>query len=115
MIELEVKDLKLLQRVCRKLGFEFIENNTLSLYSGVKSQVDAQIRLPGWKYNVGVTSKGFTYDHWGSKPDTMKHLVGLKNEYVLTVSEKVARKNRHRNRRKTKAERPGWQFVEVYV
>ena len=116
IMEWEIRDWGLLEQTCKDLGIEFLRDKRLSLYGSTRHKVEAQISLPGWKYNVGFTNDGkVLYDHYGSKSDTFKNFIDLKNEYTLRAAEKVAKQNRKRTWRKTEKNRPGWKFVEVYV
>lgn len=117
ILEMKISNWQLLQETCKAIGAKCtIGELKLKLFSDKPYDVRARIKLPGWRYEIGVSAKGdLYYDNFGSQSDTMKHLVKLRNEYTLRVAEKVAKKQKRRCRRIKKGVRPGWQFVEVYV
>jgi predicted secreted Zn-dependent protease len=114
-MEWEIRDWKLLEQTCKDLGIDYIKDTRLSLYGSTRHNVEAQISLPGWKYNVGFTTDGkVLYDHYGSASDSFNRFTELKNEYTLRSAEQVAKRTGKRTWRKTDKNRPGWKFVEVY-
>ncbi len=67
-IELEVTDLKSLDRACRQMGFRLNRNQkTFKWYSGM-AQCDHAIRIPGAEYEIGLIRKDGKYelqtDYW---------------------------------------------------
>jgi hypothetical protein len=117
IIQFQVKDWDLLQAVCDDIHAPcLIGKQVISMFSSNKVNAFAKINLPGWKFPIAITEDGeLMYDHWGAKPDTMQHLVTMRNEYTLRLAEKTAGRQRRRSRRVTRADRPDWQFVEVTV
>jgi len=84
-IELEIKDLKSLEKACTRMGFQFMrDQKTHAWYGqfvgdsplpeGMKvedlGKCDHAIRVPGCSYEVGVIKKGQNYglvwDYWRS-------------------------------------------------
>ena len=117
VLEFKVSDWEVLQDACKAVGAKCVIGELkLKLYWGTPYNVRAKVRLPGWRYEVGISVDGnLYYDHFGSEANTMPNLAKLRNEYTLRVAEKTARKKKRRFKRVTNASRPGWQFLEVYV
>ena len=72
----KVKDFGVLKSVLDSKGIKYRENCMASLYGSNKVKAEVAFTLPGWKYEVAVTSEGeLMYDHFGSSSGTF-HLLG---------------------------------------
>jgi len=82
------KDISKLEEACAQLGYQFrlTTGEKVKTFGSTTLDAVAAIKLPGWRYEIAVDSKGnIKYDHWGSDRDSMKHL-GL---MAQTYNEKV--------------------------
>lgn len=83
----KVKDIEILQAVCKEKGIEFkIGEQEVRQFGRQEIKAVASFKLEGWKYSVAVTEDGsLLYDHWGSEPDSMHKLGLLVQEYNKSV------------------------------
>jgi hypothetical protein len=61
-IELEVKDLGVLGQACTRLGLSLIKGQKTFRWYGQEAQCDHCIRVPGADYEIGVNSRGGSYE-----------------------------------------------------
>ena len=61
-IELEVKDLGTLGQACSRLGLELLKNMKTFKWYGQEAPCDHCIRVPGASYEIGILSKGGSYE-----------------------------------------------------
>jgi hypothetical protein len=117
-IELEIKDLSSLKEACKRLGFEFSENQQSYQWYGrwigdsplpdgiTEDQLgkcDHAIKVPGAPYEVGVVRKGksyiLLYDDWikgGLKKKLGVNAGLLKQAYTIETLRKEARRKNYR-------------------
>ena len=78
------KDISKLEEACASLGYQFrlTSGESVRTFGSTTINAVAAIKLPGWRYEVAVDTDGnIKYDHWGSQPDTMKHLGLMVQDY----------------------------------
>ena len=112
-IELEINDLESLKTACKKLGFNFMENQTSYLWFGrwmgdspLPEGINVEdlgkcthaIHIPAAVYEVGVVQKGSKYnlmwDYWvggGLEKHIGKNACKLKQAYTLERIRKTAK------------------------
>ena len=112
-IELEINDLESLKTACKKLGFDFMENQKTYLWYGTwmgdtplpeginvedLGKCTHAIQVPAAAYEVGVVKKGSKYnlmwDYWiggGLEKHIGKNACKLKQAYTLEQIRKGAR------------------------
>ena len=56
-IELEVKDIAVLKKACKKLGLKFAQNQETFKWYGRDSSCNHAIKVPGAEYEIGVVRK----------------------------------------------------------
>ena len=117
-IELEIKDLQSLKEACKRLGFEFSDNQQSYQWYGrwvgdsplpegiTEDQLgrcDHAIKVPGAQYEVGVVRKGqsyiLLYDEWikgGLKAKLGVNAGLLKQAYTIETLRKEARQKNYR-------------------
>jgi len=117
-IELDIKDLQSLKEACKRLGFEFCQNQQSYLWYGrwvgdsplpegiTEDQLgkcDHAIKVPGAQYEVGVVRKGqsfiLLYDEWvkgGLKTKLGVNAGLLKQAYTIETLRKEARQKNYR-------------------
>ena len=117
-IELEIKDLSSLKEACKRLGFEFSDNQQSYQWYGrwvgdsplpegiTEDQLgrcDHAIKVPGAQYEVGVVRKGqsyiLLYDEWikgGLKAKLGVNAGLLKQAYTIETLRKEARQKNYR-------------------
>jgi hypothetical protein len=117
-IELEIKDLQCLKEACKRLGFEFCENQQSYQWYGrwvgdsplpegvTEDQLgkcDHAIKVPGAQYEVGVVRKGngyiLLYDDWikgGLRKKLGVNAGLLKQAYTIETLRKEARQKNYR-------------------
>lgn len=117
-IELEIKDLSSLKEACKRLGFEFCDNQQSYQWYGrwigdsplpdgiTEDQLgkcDHAIKVPGAQYEVGVVRKGksyiLLYDDWikgGLKKKIGVNAGLLKQAYTIETLRKEARRKNYR-------------------
>ena len=117
-IELEIKDLQSLKEACKRLGFEFCDNQQSYQWYGrwvgdsplpegiTEDQLgrcDHAIKVPGAQYEVGVVRKGqsyiLLYDEWikgGLKAKLGVNAGLLKQAYTIETLRKEARQKNYR-------------------
>ena len=117
-IELEIKDLQSLKEACKRLGFEFRDNQQSYQWYGrwvgdsplpegiTEDQLgrcDHAIKVPGAQYEVGVVRKGqsyiLLYDEWikgGLKVKLGVNAGLLKQAYTIETLRKEARQKNYR-------------------
>ena len=61
-IELEVKDLAVLNRACSRLGLEFVKGQKSFKWFGKEASCDHAVKIPGASYEVGVVKTGGSYE-----------------------------------------------------
>ena len=61
-IELEVKDIAVLKKACRKLGLEFVQDQKTFQWYGKESSCNHAIKVPGASYEIGVIRKEGRYE-----------------------------------------------------
>ena len=61
-IELEVKDLGILGKACRKIGLEFIRGKDSFKWYDKEASCDHAIKVPGADYELGVIDKDGCYE-----------------------------------------------------
>lgn len=61
-IELEINDLSCLKKACKRLGFQFTDNQKTYAWYGRSEKCDHAIKVPDCKYEVGVIKKGTKYE-----------------------------------------------------
>jgi hypothetical protein len=80
--------LDLLEGIVGRLGGKFTLTNEVKLYGSNKTPSMASIKLPGWRYDIAVTTDGeLIYDHFGSgagSMDKLHSMVQMYNEEVTT-------------------------------
>jgi len=82
--KVKVSSLKLLQSACEQLGYSFrlVGEGKVRLWQGNVPGAVAAVKLPNWRYEVAVNSKGeILYDHFGSTPDSFKYLGLMTQRY----------------------------------
>ena len=81
----KIKDLNILESVCKSMGFEFVEGEqAVKMYGNqqVSENVVASIKLPGWRYSIAIGANGaLSYDHFGSEADSFDRLGELVQTY----------------------------------
>ena len=117
-IELEIKDLQSLKEACKRLGFEFCDNQQsyqwygrwvgdIPLSEGITEdqlgRCDHAIKVPGAQYEVGVVRKDqsyiLLYDEWikgGLKAKLGVNAGLLKQAYIIETLRKEARQKNYR-------------------
>lgn len=117
-IELDIKDLQSLKEACKRLGFEFCQNQQSYQWYGrwvgdsplpegiTEDQLgkcDHAIKVPGAQYEVGVVRKGqsfiLLYDEWvkgGLKTKLGVNAGLLKQAYTIETLRKEARQKNYR-------------------
>jgi hypothetical protein len=117
-IELEIKDLQSLKEACKRLGFEFCDNQQSYQWYGrwvgdsplpegiTEDQLgkcDHAIKVPGAQYEVGVVRKGngyiLLYDDWikgGLRKKLGVNAGLLKQAYTIETLRKEARQKNYR-------------------
>lgn len=74
--KMKLKNLDALKSVLEEKGISFRENCVVKMYGSNSAKAALAFKLKGWKYEVAVSENGeITYDHFGSRPNTM-HLLG---------------------------------------
>ncbi len=82
----KVKDFEALKNVLDRKGIKYKENCMTSLYGSNKVKAEVAFKLPGWRYEVAVTSEGeILFDHYGSSSGT----IGLLGETVKEYNQEV--------------------------
>ena len=61
-IELEVKDIAILKKACKKLGLEFVQDQKTFKWYGRESSCSHAIKVPGAGYEIGVVRKDDCYE-----------------------------------------------------
>ena len=61
-IELEVKDIAVLIKACKKLGLKFVQNQETFKWYGRESSCNHAIEVPGAAYEIGVVRRDDQYD-----------------------------------------------------
>lgn len=117
-IELDIKDLQSLKEACKRLGFEFCQNQQSYQWYGrwvgdsplpegiTEDQLgkcDHAIKVPGAQYEVGVVRNGHSfillYDEWvkgGLKTKLGVNAGLLKQAYTIETLRKEARQKNYR-------------------
>lgn len=116
-LEFAVKDFGVLEFVIRQLGGVLhLGKQTVAMFTRNKVEAIGRVVLPKWKYDIALTENGkLVYDNWGSQEGSMDLLYGMISNYTLEATERLAKRQRRRSRRFVTNEKPGWQFVDVYV
>lgn len=92
-VQIQLKDLSLLEAVCRELKVEFIPGQQeVKLYSATATAV-ASFKLTNWKYPVAVQADGSVkYDNYGGRWGDQSHL----NRVLQRYSERIAARHAQR-------------------
>ena len=61
-IELEVKDLGVLAQACTRLGLSLLKGQKTFRWYGQEAPCDHCIRVPGASYEIGILTKGGSYE-----------------------------------------------------
>ena len=107
-IEVEINDLLALKQACKVMGLTFCENKkTFTWYSG-QGECSHVIQVPGARYEVGVVSKGQTFellwDDWYSGGLVQKlgeNACNLRKHYSLERIKNEAKKKNYHIREQT--------------
>ena len=105
-IELEVKDLGILNEACKRLGLNFVRNQRSFKWYGRKdAKCDHAIKVTGANYEIGVVKTNGRYDLQCDYYDSnIEEAIGkdggkLKQSYAVTKT-------------KTEARRKGYSVIE---
>ena len=97
-IELEVKDLGILDQACRKLDMAFIRGQASFRWYGKESPCDHTIKVPGADYELGVIDKNGCYElNCDFYDRNLEKVIGkqgglLKQAYAVEKTKNEARK-----------------------
>ena len=101
-IELEVKDLGILNQACSRMGLIFARNQAEFKWYGKKATCDHAIRVPGARYEIGIVKTGTAYELRCDFYDrNLVQAVGqnaglLKQAYAVEKTKTEARKKGYR-------------------
>jgi len=97
--ELIIKDLDLLEKICRKLGFDFQKNKkTAQYYGGNTKKCDHAIKVPGTNNEIALIKQSdgsyrMEADFYGTEGKTVKEAVGkITQQYAIEETKKAVRK-----------------------
>jgi hypothetical protein len=81
-----VSDIDLFCRIAKDMGhevnFHSLAEQTVQFFGSNAVKAIASISIDGWRYPIAINKDGeISYDHWGSKPNTMEKLGQLLQKY----------------------------------
>lgn len=85
-LKVEHTDTDILEKAAQSLNLECTSgNHKVQLYQG---PVDANfsVQLPGWKYRVAVTDKGYTYDNYNGSWGKIEELHKFSRQYNIEMA-----------------------------
>jgi len=86
----KVRDITLLAHVAAKLNNAVRATEEVKMFGSQKVEAVLQVRLKGWRYPIAIDKDGnIHYDHFGSQPNTMKHLGELLQAYNVERTEAI--------------------------
>jgi len=93
-LELQVKDMSVLELACRKLGITLNKVRKKIRFFSSTEDIVASFQLPGWKYEVGIKEDGtIVYDNYEGSWGDISKLNEVQKEYS---TEKIKRECRRK-------------------
>lgn len=92
-IDLCIKDMAALKKVCQKFQWELVEDGTTSFYDG-KQRRGTLVKLPGWRYPIVIDKEQgkIYFDNYGGHWGDIKLLNKLKAHYTIEFGKSQARR-----------------------
>ncbi len=100
-IELEVKDLGILDQACARLGLKLIKDQKTFKWYGKDGQCDHAVQVPGADYEIGVVNKKGLYElNCDFYDRNVEKVIGrqgglLKQAYAIEMTKVEARRKGH--------------------
>ena len=92
-IDVKIKDINILKKVCKKLNLEMKENSKFRFYDG-KTECGTEIKLPNWQYPIIIKNNGeVIFDNYNGNWGDIKELNLLKQHYAVEKTKLIAIKN----------------------
>ena len=84
-IDVKMKDINILRKVCKKLNLEMKENSKFRFYDG-RTEHGTKINLPNWNYPIIIKNNGeVIFDNFEGTWGDIKELKIIKNKLVKTA------------------------------
>lgn len=92
-IDVKLKDVNIIKKVCKKLNLPIEENAKVTFFDG-KMEVGTKVQLPGWRYPICIKRSGeVLFDDYNGVWGDKKELNLLKQHYAVEKTKLVAIKN----------------------
>lgn len=79
-----VNDISKFCDVAESMGHKFLLTSEVKMFGSQRVEAVAQVNLKEWKIPIAIDAQGtLYYDHWGSPPNSMRHLGELFQEYNI--------------------------------
>jgi len=92
-IDVKMKDVNVIKKVCKKLNIPFSEKTTTRFYDG-KAATGTEVKLNGWKYPININSSGeVIFDNYEGWWGDIKELNLFKQHYAVEKTKSIAIKN----------------------
>ena len=85
-----VNDINKFCDVAEEQGHKFTLTTEVRMFGSQRVEAVAQVELKGWRYAIAIDKDGSVYyDHFGSKPNSMRYLGELYQEYNVRRTETI--------------------------